>query len=79
VDHRHAVDGLVEIFDDRLAPDQGHALVLFDQHRGFASGIEVDELIAPFPRIFAHKFVRDALFSEDEADLAREGTERELE
>ena len=43
------------------------------------AGIEVHELVAPLPRIFAHQLVADALFGEDQADLARKGTERELE
>ena len=79
VDHRHLVDRLVEIFDDRLAPDQRDPRRAVDQHRGFAGGIEVDILVAPLPRIFAHQLMRHALFAEHEADLARERTKRELE
>ena len=79
VQHGRLVDGLVEIFDDRLAADQRQAEVGFDQHRGLARRIEVDELVAPLPRIFAHQFMRDALFAKHEPDLAREGAQRELE
>ena len=48
-------------------------------HRRLAGGVQVDELVAPLPRIFAHQLVRDALLGEHQADLAREGAERELE
>ncbi len=79
MDHGHAVDRLVEIFDDRLRPDQGDALVRIDHHRSLARGVQVDELVAFLPGILAHQLVADALLREDQADLARKGAQRELE
>ena len=79
VEHRRLVDRLVEIFADRLASDQGQAKLGLDQHRGLARRIEVHELVASLPRIFAHQFMRHALLAEHQANLARKGTERELE
>ena len=79
MDHRHSVDGLIEIFDDRLRPDQGDALVGVDHDRRFAGGVEVDELVAALPRVLAHQLRGDSLLGQDEPDLARKGTQRELE
>jgi hypothetical protein len=79
VDHRHAVDRLVEIFDDRLRSDQGCSLVRFDNNRRFAGGIEIDELVALLPRVLANELMADSLLGQDEPDLAGKGAERELE
>src|SRR5260221_10120341 len=79
VDHGHAVDGLVEIFDDRLRADEGDRLVGLDHHRSFTSGVQVHELVSALPRIFAHQLMADAFLGEDEPDLARKGAEGELE
>ncbi len=79
VDHRHAVDRLVEIFADRLASDQHRACCLVDQHRGLAGGVQIDKFVAPLPRIFAHQLMRYAFLAKHQPDLAREGTKRELE
>jgi len=65
VDHRHSVDGLVEIFDDRLRANERDALVGLDHDRGLTSGIEVHELVAALPRILAHQLMRNALLAED--------------
>ena len=58
---------------------RARALVGLDHHRSLARGVEVHELVAAFPRILAHELVANALLSQDQADLARERTERELE
>ena len=79
MDHRHPVDGLVQIFNDGLGADQGDALVRLDHHRRFARRIEVHELVTTLPRILAHQLMADALLGEDESDLARKGAQRELE
>ena len=79
VDHRHPVDRLVEIFDDRLRPDQRDALVGLDHHRRFARRVQVDELVALFPRVLAHQLMADAFLGKDQPDLARKGAQRELE
>ena len=63
---------------DRLAADQDDAGLAVDQHRRLAGRVQVDELVAPLPRIFAHQLMRDALLAEDQPDLAGKGTEREL-
>ena len=55
VDHRHPVDRLVEIFDDRLRTDQGDALVGLDHHRRLARRVQVDELVPLLPRVLPHQ------------------------
>src|SRR5207237_2227906 len=79
VDHRHAIDGFVEIFDDWLRPDQRHALVRLDHHRGFARRVQVDELVALLPWVFPHQFMAYAFLGKDQPDLPRKGAKRELE
>ena len=79
MDHRHTVDRLIEIFDDRLRSYQGDALVGLDHDRSFPGRIEVDELVTLFPWVFAHQLMADALLCENEPDLARKRAERELE
>ena len=68
VDHRHAVDRLIEIFDDGLRTDQGNALVGLD-HRRLAGRVQVDELVALLPGVLAHQLMADALLGEDEPYL----------
>src|SRR3546814_2481486 len=61
-----------------ISVHQHLAARLVDHHRGASGGVEVDELVAAFPRRFAHQFISDALFAQQKTDLARKGTEREL-
>ena len=70
MDHRHPIHRLIEIFDDGLRPDQGHRLIRLDHHRGLARRVQVDELVALLPRVLADQFMPDALFRQDQADLA---------
>ena len=56
----------------------GDALVGIDHHRGLAGGVEVDELVALLPRVFAHQLMRDSLFRKDQSDLPRKRAQREL-
>src|SRR4051794_22131838 len=71
VDHRHPVDGFVEIFDDGLRTDQGHALVWLNHDRGFARRVQVDELVPALPRILSDELMTDALLGQHQPDLAR--------
>ena len=41
--------------------------------------VQVDELVALLPRVFAHQLMADAFLGQDQPDLARKGAERELE
>jgi len=70
VDHRHAVDRLIEIFDDRLRADQRDALIGLDHHRRLARRIQVDELVPLLPRVLAHQLMADALLREDKPNLS---------
>ena len=54
-------------------------LVRLDHDRRFSGRIQVDELVALLPRIFAHQLMADALLRQDQADLARKGAQRKLE
>src|SRR3546814_1388465 len=72
------LDRFLEIFGDRIAVDQHLSALLVDHDRGAARGVEVDKFVAPLPRRFAHQFVAHALFAEQKADFAREGTQGEL-
>src|SRR3546814_4534968 len=72
------LDRFLEIFGDRIAVDQHLSALLVDHDRGAARGVEVDKFVAPLPRRFAHQFVAHALFTEQKADFAREGTQGEL-
>ena len=78
VDHRLALDRLLEIFGDRIAVDQHLPATLVDHHRGAAGGVEVDELVAPLPRRLAQQFIADPLFAQQKPDLAGKGTKRKL-
>ena len=79
MDHRHAVDCLVEIFDDRLRSDKRDALVGLDHRRSFARRVQIHELVALLPWVLAHQLMADALLCEHEPNLARKGAQRELE
>jgi len=67
-----------EIADNALIIKRGETGFLFDQHRGLAGRVHIDELVPLRPGRFAHQLIAHALFAEHQADLAGEGTEREL-
>jgi hypothetical protein len=79
VDHRHPVDRLVEIFDDWLRTNQGNALVRIDHDGRLTRRVQIDELIALFPWVFAYQLVTDALLGEHKPYLARKGAKGKLE
>src|SRR3546814_15283907 len=47
-------------------------------HRSLDGRVQHNELVAPLPGQFAHQLVCNALFGENQANLAGERTEREL-
>src|SRR3546814_19438962 len=47
-------------------------------HRSLDGLVQHNELVAPLPGQFAHQLVCNALFGENQANLAGERTEREL-
>src|SRR4051794_714781 len=79
VDHRHAIDRLIQIFDDMLRTDESHHLFGLDHERRLAGGVQVVKLVAFLPRVLAHQLVADTLFREDKPDLARKRAQGELE
>ena len=78
VDHRDALDRFLEIFAYRHRIDQDDAPLVIGHHRGLPGGVHVDESVAPFPGVFAHQLIADILLVEQDAELARERTQREL-
>ena len=67
---RRALDGFLEIFDDRGGVRQ-HEIAL-GEHRRLAGRVQLGEAVATLPRQLAHQFDRDPLLGADDPDFAAE-------